>query len=147
MLQYSLDLFKDSLNQIKPIKGIAWALVFHSLPRATTSKGRTNALGIRTHKDLIIAEISTSWKMQEDDETVYELTNNILGKIEARAKQRGVFNRYKYLNYAQERQNPISGYGDENVAMLRRVSEKYDPHGLFQRGCVGGFKLPASEGT
>lgn len=143
MLQYSLDLFKESLSQIKPIKGIAWALVFHPLPRATTSKGKSNALGIRTDKDLILAQISTSWKRQEDDETVYELASNILGKIEARAKERGLFNLYKYLNYAQERQDPISGYGGENVAMLRRVSAKYDPHGLFQKACVGGFKLPA----
>lgn len=70
MLQYSISLFKFSLKQVKPINGIAWALGFHSLPRATTSKGRSNALGIRTDKDLILAQISTSWKRQEDEETV-----------------------------------------------------------------------------
>ncbi len=135
------------MKQVKPVKGIAWALVFHTLPTSTTSKGKSNALGIDTKKDLILAEISTSWKGEEDDAKVYKLANDILGKIETRAKQMGVFNRYKYLNYAQERQDPISGYGEESVAMLRRVSEKYDPHGLFQKRCVGGFKLPANEGT
>jgi FAD/FMN-containing dehydrogenase len=45
------------------------------------------------------------------------------------------------LNYCAEWQRPFEGYGRENWRFLQGVSRRYDPEGLFQRGCVGGFKL------
>jgi hypothetical protein len=35
----------------------------------------------------------------------------------------------------------VNGYGQDNLEFLRQASIKYDPEGLFQKGCVGGFKL------
>ena len=32
-------------------------------------------------------------------------------------------------------------YGPESVARLRAASRKYDPQGVFQTLCPGGFKL------
>ncbi|KAL9057835.1 MAG: hypothetical protein Q9162_002065 [Coniocarpon cinnabarinum] len=142
MLSFSHDLFKPSLDRVKPVKGIAWALVFHSLPVATTSKGSANAMGLNTNKNLVVAEISASWQRRQDDETVCRVAQDVLDKIDARATEKGVFHRYKYANYATPSQDTVSSYGDENKTMLREVSRKYDPNGVFQRGCVGGFKLP-----
>ena len=142
MLSFSHDLFKPSLEQVKPVKGIAWALVFHSLPVATTSKGTANAMGLNTDKNLVIAEVSASWQRREDDDIVYRVAQGVLDRIDARAIEKRVFHRYKYANYATPSQDPITSYGDQNKAMLREVSQKYDPHGLFQRACAGGFKLP-----
>jgi hypothetical protein len=46
-----------------------------------------------------------------------------------------------YINLAAQFQDPISAYGEENVQYIRRVAEKYDPAGVFQRLAPGGFKI------
>lgn len=46
-----------------------------------------------------------------------------------------------YMNYADRSQNPILSYGEGNVAFLRKVSERVDPEGWWQRMVPGGFKL------
>jgi hypothetical protein len=35
----------------------------------------------------------------------------------------------------------LSGYGEKNLEHMRKVSEKYDPEGVFQTMVPGGFKL------
>ncbi|KAI2625177.1 hypothetical protein GGS21DRAFT_531612 [Xylaria nigripes] len=45
------------------------------------------------------------------------------------------------LNYASPRQDPLASYGRENVERMRRVAARYDPHGVFQTLCPGGFKI------
>ena len=47
-----------------------------------------------------------------------------------------------YLNYADQSQEPLASYGSENVKKMKRVAAKYDPEGVFQELCLGGFKLP-----
>lgn len=48
---------------------------------------------------------------------------------------------FLYLNYADQGQDVIAGYGEGNQMELRRVSRVYDPEGVFQKAVVGGFKL------
>jgi hypothetical protein len=45
------------------------------------------------------------------------------------------------MNYAAKGDDVISSYGAANKAILQKASKKYDPHGLFQTGVPGGFKL------
>ncbi len=45
------------------------------------------------------------------------------------------------MNYAWIDQDPIVSYNAENKGRLQQVSKKYDPEGVFQKGCPGGFKL------
>ena len=49
---------------------------------------------------------------------------------------------WSYLNYAHSKQDPIAGYGDENIALLKETSKKYDPEGVFQNLRQSGFKIP-----
>jgi hypothetical protein len=51
---------------------------------------------------------------------------------------------WTYLNYADSSQDPLASYGIENVKKLRQVAAKYDPEGVFQKLCPGGFKLSAA---
>lgn len=57
------------------------------------------------------------------------------------AKARGLYNRFIYVNYAGPYQNVIPGYGEENLARLKKVAEKYDPRAVFQTLQPGGYKL------
>ncbi|KAI1844030.1 hypothetical protein JX266_009703 [Neoarthrinium moseri] len=55
---------------------------------------------------------------------------------------------FAYLNYADKTQDPITTYGEENVAFLREVSAKYDQDQILQTRLPGGFKIPkAKAGT
>ena len=51
------------------------------------------------------------------------------------------YQKYLYLNYAAPSQDPIAGYGNVNLAALRRVSRIYDPDQVFQNLVPGGYKL------
>ncbi|OGM43490.1 hypothetical protein ABOM_008048 [Aspergillus bombycis] len=46
-----------------------------------------------------------------------------------------------YLNYADGSQDPLRSYGVENVRKMKLAAAKYDPHQVFQKLCVGGFKI------
>lgn len=46
-----------------------------------------------------------------------------------------------YLNYADGTQDPLRSYGAENVRKLKLAAAKYDPDAVFQKLCVGGFKI------
>jgi hypothetical protein len=48
---------------------------------------------------------------------------------------------WTYLNYADKSQSPLASYGPENVRKIRDAASKYDPEGLFQTLCPGGFKI------
>ncbi|KAI1823863.1 hypothetical protein F4861DRAFT_531328 [Xylaria intraflava] len=45
------------------------------------------------------------------------------------------------LNYANAAQSPLASYGREAVDRMRRVAAQYDPQGVFQTLCPGGFKI------
>lgn len=44
-------------------------------------------------------------------------------------------------NYANPTQKVFQNYGMKNVAKMREVAAKYDPCGVFQHLCPGGFKI------
>ncbi|KAI1385203.1 uncharacterized protein F4822DRAFT_438116 [Hypoxylon trugodes] len=48
-----------------------------------------------------------------------------------------------YINYASPDQNVLQSYGKDNVDKMRNAAAKYDPKGVFQRLCPGGFKISA----
>lgn len=59
-------------------------------------------------------------------------------------KKHDTYSPFIYLNYASPKQDPLCGYGSESVAFMKKVAEKYDPTGVFQRLQPGGFKLSAT---
>lgn len=89
----------------------------------------------------MIVLFTVNWGNARDDERVSSITRSTLESIEAFADKNGTGHRYRYLNYCADWQRPFEGYGMENWERLKRVSRKYDPDGMFQKGCSGGFKL------
>jgi len=49
-------------------------------------------------------------------------------------------------DYCGAWQQPFESYAEDNLAFLNGVIRKYDPNGLFQDACVGGFKLNIARG-
>jgi hypothetical protein len=71
---------------------------------------------------------------------VYAAANDFFAKAKSKAESLRVFNKFKYLNYADSWQDPIAGYGAESVENLRAVAKEFDLEGVFQTLSPGGFK-------
>ena len=69
-------------------------------------------------------------KIEEWVRAVKEFAATIGGNLE-----------WTYLNYADRSQDPLGSYGVENVHFMQEVANKYDPGGVFQTLCRGGFKV------
>ena len=82
--------------------------------------------------------VLSDWTNPEDEATIREASRKIVDRAETVAKQNGTFLRFKYLNYASRDQDPLAGYGEENVRRLKDVARRVDPGGVFQRLQFGG---------
>lgn len=64
-----------------------------------------------------------------------------MAEIKAYAESLGADLEFLYSNYCDGSQDPFTSYGEESIKYMREVSQKYDPHGVFQSRVPGGFKL------
>ena len=122
---------------------MSWTLVLQPMLANWAGDGCDgNPFGLADTKEpLVIVSFTVNWIEKSDDKLSEKLTRDAIEQIDAAASVNGTGYRYRYMNYCGDWQRPFEGYGEENVQLLRDVSQKYDPEGLFQRGCVGGFKL------
>ena len=122
-----------------------WAMSIQPFPPAFSEKTAGlggDSLGLNPDDGpLVLFLLSYNWANEADDDAANAAGKKLIAGIDAAAVQAGTFNRYKYLNYAAGWQDPLDGYGNENRQKLQTVSLKYDPTGVFQKNCPGGFKL------
>jgi len=62
--------------------------------------------------------------------------------MDKHATELGVNWDWKYLNYVDYIEDPISRYREQSVEILRNVSKRYDPDGAFQNLRQTGFRIP-----
>lgn len=136
-----------SINRVS-VKGLLFTIVLQPLLPDWVRKGDANPLGLHdyTNDPLVIVSFTVNWDERRDDEFVKTTTRHVIEHIDAVAAANGTDHRYRYLNYCADWQKPFEGYGEENWRFLQGVSRRYDPQGMFQRGCVGGFKLGVTDG-
>ena len=141
--------YHDAIGSLRRVnvKGLVWTLVLQPLLPEWVQKGDANSLGLHdcTYESLVVVSFTVNWDERRDDEFVKTTTRRTIEQIDAVAVVYKSSHRYRYLNYCAEWQRPFEGYGEDNLQFLQQVSRRYDPEGLFQRGCVGGFKLNIME--
>ncbi|MCJ1405676.1 hypothetical protein MMC11_008905 [Xylographa trunciseda] len=142
------DLFTLAGAAFQPIQNITnfqASFVLQPISTAITCKANLtggNSLGLRPEDgNLVWLDLTLQYSHPEDDAAVLNATQTLLAQSIAHAKTQNLYNEFIYLNYALQSQDPIASYGTESVARLREVSKKYDPQGVFQKLCPGGFKL------
>lgn len=104
-----------------------------------------NIMGLESYPhDGIMLQVSASVKTAELAEWVRPKVRAITQDLIAFAStvEHGIMP-WKNLNYAAADQEPLQSYGVDNMAKMRAAAAKYDPHGVFQRLCPGGFKVTA----
>ncbi|MCJ1298938.1 hypothetical protein MMC08_001729 [Hypocenomyce scalaris] len=134
--------YKQGIETMRRVKGMTWTLILQPLLPVMARKGQPDSLGLGTRTEsLVIVLFTVVWKNTADDELVDRTTRGIINDINQYAASKGTADPYLYLNNCASWQNPFDGYGAENKRFLQEMSRLYDPDGLFQRACVGGFKL------
>ncbi|KFA48259.1 hypothetical protein S40293_07377 [Stachybotrys chartarum IBT 40293] len=79
----------------------------------------------------------------ENQEIIEPIMREYRDSINAGANAIGMNKNWSFLNYANGDEDPIGKYGAENIALMKEVSTRYDPSGVFQALRRTGFKLPA----
>lgn len=136
--------WRDGITALRcaNVKDVMFTLVLQPLLAEWARKGDATPLGLGGCEGaLVVVSFTINWSNARDDEFVKLTTRNAIEQIDAVARASGTAHQYRYLNYCAEWQCPFEGYGKENLEFLNHVSRKHDSDGLFQRGCVGGFKL------
>ena len=136
--------YQDAIASIRSVnaKGMSWTLTMQPLLSAWLRKGDANPLGLEDCTEaLVLVSFTVNWHERRDDEFVNQTTRKAVEQIDAFAAVHDTGHRFRYVNYCAKWQKPFESYGEKNLRFLHETSRKYDPEGLFQWGCVGGFKL------
>lgn len=144
MLNAVYQRWNTSLDSIRDIPGIVWAISLEPLPAALYKRAK-NSMGLEdANKSLMITLLSATWDNPEDDATAEATAKALFVDIEEDAHRLGAYHPYVYLNYAAAPlwQDPIASYGSESIERMRRVSREVDPQGAFNKMMPGGFKIP-----
>ncbi|EAU31885.1 conserved hypothetical protein [Aspergillus terreus NIH2624] len=149
VLQKTIDILNEKILKAKPVaQGKDWSIMVIIQPwpkifwQRTQSNGVGNVLGLDRFDDNMLQVLyDYSWDSEADDALFQCLCEEAMAELDDYAKSIGKYNEYIYLNYADKTQNPLRGYGDENVEYIRAVAQRYDPDGVFQTQVPGGFKV------
>ena len=145
MMKKVYEIANDTVRDMNDVSGIKYSLSFQPEPTILPAKAKAsggNSLGLDPAEGPLFNFLLTvTWNSASDDALVTQKAQELYTRSEAAAEELGVQNKYLYLNYAAEWQDPIAGYGSEVKARLQATSRKYDPRGVFQNQVPGGFKL------
>ncbi|KAL4894757.1 hypothetical protein BDV59DRAFT_192207 [Aspergillus ambiguus] len=149
VLKKTIDILNEKILKAKPqAQGKDWSIMVIIQPwpkiywQRTQNNGVGNVLGLdRFDENMLQVLYDYSWDNAADDALFQRLCEEAMAELDEYAKSIGKYNEYIYLNYADKSQNPLRGYGDENVEYIKEVAERYDPDGVFQTQVPGGFKI------
>ena len=142
-MKAAYGIFCQTMAGLKDIKGFKVSFTFQAILPGWYNKGDPNILGLEgCNEPLIIVHLSNTWPEAKDDQRIRAAVQAMLEQIEAMAAAKKTGHPYRFINYCMEWQRPYDGCGEKNLKLMREASSKYDPEGLFQTGCAGGFKIP-----
>ncbi|KAI1451983.1 hypothetical protein F4805DRAFT_449317 [Annulohypoxylon moriforme] len=118
-------------------------LVYVQQSHATNPSG--NVLGLEQNTDdAVVIQASASVRTAELEAWARPKVRALIDDVRGFASNiEGGLMPWIYLNYAHPSQEVLQSYGPENIRRIREASSKYDPEGVFQRLCSGGFKISA----
>jgi hypothetical protein len=120
-------------------------LTFQALPPPPSNPSTPNSLGFSANEahvnNLVFLQIVFTFDGAEAAVGLDKGLKDLIEVVEELTQEEGVYHPYKYLNFAAWFQDPLGSYGKEQKKILKAVSRKYDPTGVFQKQVPGGFKL------
>ncbi|KAL2844518.1 hypothetical protein BJY01DRAFT_263954 [Aspergillus pseudoustus] len=145
LLERLCNFHNESVDAVTPlVESDDWNFITFLQPfpavLANASAKKVKVLGL----DHILYLLFLAWQSPSDDALFHEIGYNLIGKPKAYSEEIGAGSDFVYMNYARREQNLLSGYGEENFQHLVAMVEKYDPIGVFQTQCPGGWKMSAA---
>lgn len=135
----------EDMLAISPDGDFITQCMFQPLPALFAQhslKSGGNVLGLDAVTDNSILFLATlAVKGAEQKEIGQAKMVAWIADIEAYAKSIDSLVDWKYINYADFTQDPLSTYGAENIARIKEAAAKYDPEGVFQSRVPGGYKV------
>ncbi|XDG05870.1 hypothetical protein ABKA04_005485 [Annulohypoxylon sp. FPYF3050] len=121
---------------------------FQPIPKAVGEQSMAmggNILGLdRYPHDAVLIQVNVSLRTRELADWARPRVRGVIDSVRRFAEtiDNGV-SPWLYMNYASPDQEVLQSYGPENVRKMKEAAIKYDPRGVFQRLCLGGFKIAA----
>ena len=144
-VQLVTDAFYDTLGAIIDVEGLLPAVSHQPITEgmlAATQRAGGNPLGLSTASGpLLLVEFAYQWNNAADDARIREVRDAVIAEVERNAKSAGVFVPFLSSNYAAAVQDVLGTYPAASQERLRRIAQKYDPTGVWQRLWPGYFKL------
>lgn len=136
----------EELKQLIPDGDFWTQCLFQPLPKLIgqrSAEAGGNATGIEHQdRDGLLFQAAAMVRHNEQEVLVYPRVRAWLEAVESFAATiEGGKLDWVYLNYADKSQDPLASYGEDNVRRLKEVAARYDPTGVFQEMCTGGFKI------
>lgn len=148
ILKKALSLHEQLITDIKELASdryFATSCVLQPIPSYFGEIGARkggNVLGLDTTKSNAVLCLFT---IDVDDVLMEVPVRSVAAKsmneLEMFAKSRGGEMSWRYINYADKSQNPLTSYGAKNIEFMEQVARKYDPGQLFQRQQPGSHTL------
>ena len=136
------EIYKEVLEPVKGTENLMCSFTLQPYPVSLLEKSNGNSLGLSPVQGPLVSVLLLSyWKNASDDDAILSMMRGGLARMKQEAEERGQLVPYVYANYASADQDPIRSYGADEKKALQDTSVKYDPEGLFQKACPGGFKL------
>lgn len=109
-------------------------------------KGGGNILGVGNITDNAVVWLG-SLAVNGVDQEVIARKKMLVWKyaIEEYSRTVGACIGYRYANYADQSQDVMASYDEENFRKMMAVSERYDQDRVFQSRVPGGLKLLGTE--
>ncbi|KAI0469020.1 FAD binding domain-containing protein [Xylaria cf. heliscus] len=152
VIQYAVDKFNEIVPRIEEAVSSENLLLvvasFQPLTQAMVSHAALNGgnvLGLEQRiKDGngVLFNTVVGLSGAENEEIASPLMREWMDSVDEFAREEGLALGWRYLNYADGDQDPISLYGRESIEKIRAVASKYDPERVFQKLRMSGFKIP-----
>ncbi|RPB19032.1 FAD-binding domain-containing protein [Terfezia boudieri ATCC MYA-4762] len=128
------------------------AVAIQGVPVTLLEKGASNGVGgntfgINQTQNYFWYNIYCTWADAVDDSAINAWVKEVGADLSAKFRQAGLTGNggreFLYLNDAQGDQDCFAGYGPNELTMMKKVRDKYDPRGIFGVNGLskGGFKF------
>ncbi|KOS16605.1 Bifunctional solanapyrone synthase [Escovopsis weberi] len=140
-----IDIYMQQVATVADANGLVPSISFQAITTDMTTHFAVNggnALGLANQGPLNLINVVLSWMDAADDTRIMAAAKAAIDHSNAAAKARKLDHPFLYMNYASYMQDVFPGYGAKNVARLKSIRDKYDPHQVFTVLQPGYFKLP-----
>ncbi|KAI0148146.1 FAD-binding domain-containing protein [Hypoxylon sp. NC0597] len=149
VMHKTVDAYKALIEELKrsvPDNNFSVNMVFQPLLASWAQHSEVrggNVLGLdHVSDDCVVLVVGLEVETLELLKDVSEPgLRQMFDEVESFAKSLDKNVDFLYLNYCDGSQDPIRGYGKENIERMKEAAAKYDPTRVFQERVPGGFKI------